>query len=284
MEIINDFFEWLYNCITAIPSSIVTSFLISILSFPITRLIKNIKSFNITSIHTFEKIKHLVHKPSPKIKIDYTIIPSPNYSLNKKKGRKKKSNSISNKNDILIYYIIIAFLLIYTFIILKKHVFIVQFIVACISMFFLILPIILGLISTIFNRIQSSTLKFCLFSSITSLFTYYNASILPNLVSQIPEIEIITLFHFITEDTLLPSAYMLLGLFVLILEIIINILLFIRMCIIKIDSICSYSFTRFFIAYTEFLDNSRFLVLSFILLTMLSFVLTSGIAFKFINT
>lgn len=282
MEVINKFFKWIYDCIIVIPSDIVTGLFISIMIAIITKILKKIKGVNSIIINKFQGLKKIINNTTFEIDQSYTVIPSPQYSVNRK-THKAKSNTSTSNNDVIGFILVTLFMAFLGFSQLQKHVFTIQIVIGIISVIFMILPILFVLISTVFNRIQSSTLKFSVFSFGTSLFTYYNSTILPNLISQFPDsININILYYIKNLNAFISDLYILFGLIVLVVEIILNLLLFIRMLLIKIDSLKSFKLTKFFISHTIVLERTTFLLISFIVLTILSFVLTSGIAYDFV--
>lgn len=282
MEVINKFFEWIYDCIIAIPSDIVTSLFVSIMLAIITKILKRIKGGNNIIINKFQNLKKAINYTTFEIDQNYTVVPSPQYSVNRK-IHKTKSNTSTDTDDMIVYIFVILFMALLGFTQLQKHVFTIQTVIGIISVIFMILPILFALISIVFNRIQSSTLKFSVFSFATSLFTYYNSSILPNLISQFPDSININIPYYIkNSNAFISDLYILIGLIVLVVEITLNLLLFTRMLFIKIDSLKSFKFTKFFVSHTIALENTKFLLFSFIILTILSFVLTSGLAYDFV--
>lgn len=282
MEVINKFFEWIHDCIIAIPSDIVTSLFVSVILAIITKILKRIKGVNNIIINKFQSLKKVINNSTFEISQNYIVVPSPQYSVNRK-IHKAKSNTSTSTDDVIVYIFVALFMALLGFTQLQKHIFTIQIVIGFISVIFMILPILFALISTVFNRIQSSTLKFSVFSFATSLFTYYNSTILPNLISQFPDsININIPFYIENSNAFISDLYILVGLIVLVVEITLNLLLFTRMLIIKIDSLKSFKLTKSFISHTIALENTKFLLISFIVLTILSFVLTSGVAYDFV--
>lgn len=275
MNILEDIFLWFWGCIKAVPEDIVTGIIIS-LSFLIIRTILNKCGKLFSSISNFLiKLQSLLGK-QPEIGLEYQIVQSPKYSFTEK----KRKNSISNDGfEGIVFIIIIA--VVGGILALKKYEDIIQVAIYGISIFFISSGIFFICVSAFTNKIQRSTLLYCIFGILLSFYTYYNAKILPTLISKIPSNFSVSLLLSNPKEGWY-HVYMFVGLLITILEILLILLLLFRMICIKIDSFKSFETMRYLIYKTEILDSSGYLVFFMIFLTLMSYVLTSGLFIDFI--
>lgn len=119
------------------------------------------------------------------------------------------------------------------------------------------------LVSTITNKIQSSTLKYIVFSTIVSFYIGYSAISLPNIIEKISGDSAL-------ENTILftnipwSGIFAFLGILYVAIEIVIIITLLMRALTIKVDSKRSSNFTKKTICQTERFESTVGLVISFI--------------------
>lgn len=277
MQFLQDIFVWFRNCILAVPESVVTGIITSLLILLISRVLHICGDYFSGSGNFFRKLQSLLAK-QPEISLNYQIIPSPKYQFEEKKS--KKTSSLSD-NEIWAIIIGVLVAMVIGIIGLRLYKDIIQFVIYAISVFFICSGILFILISAVTNRIQKSTLLYCIFGSILSFYTYYSAEILPTLISKIPpDFNIKYLFSKIEEGW--AQVYMFTGLLITVFEILLILLLFCRMCFIKVDSYKSFRTIRYAIYKTEFLDSIGFLIFILILLTTMSYLLTSGMFIDFV--
>lgn len=275
MSILEDIFLWFWSCIKAVPEGIVTGVITSLI-FLLFRKILNKCGEYFSSIYNFLiKLQSLLGK-QPQIGLGYQIIQSPKYSFTEKKRR----NSVMSNDALwgILFFVIIA--VVAGILALKKYQNIIQITIYAISVFFISSGIFFICVSAFTNKIQRSTLLYCIFGILLSFYTYYNAKILPTLISEIPSNFSVS-FLLSNPKEGWPHIYMFGGLFITILEILLILLLLFRMICIKIDSLKSFRTTRYLIYKTETLDSSGYLVFFMVFLTIMSYILTSGLFIDF---
>jgi Ca2+/Na+ antiporter len=275
VSILEDIFLWFWSCIKAVPEGIVTGVITSLI-FLLFRKILNKCGEYFSSIYNFLiKLQSLLGK-QPEIGLGYQIIQSPKYSFTEKKRR----NSVMSNDALwgILFFVIIA--VVAGILALKKYQNIIQITIYAISAFFISSGIFFICVSAFTNKIQRSTLLYCIFGILLSFYTYYNAKILPTLISEIPSNFSVS-FLLSNPKEGWPHIYMFGGLFITILEILLILLLLFRMICIKIDSLKSFRTTRYLIYKTETLDSSGYLVFFMVFLTIMSYILTSGLFIDF---
>ena len=266
MIIVKDIFLWFWSCIKAVPGSIITGVVISLI-FLIFRNVLNKCGEYFVSVSNFLKKLQIVLGEQPEIGSGYQIIQSPKYSF----SDKKRKSSV--KNPVLWF---LLFVVLGGTFLLREYEDIVQNTIINISLFFISSGIFFICISTFTNKIQRSTLLYCIFAILLSFYTYHNVTILPTLILKMPaNISIFILMPNSKEKW--SYIYMLFGFAITILKIIIILVLFVRMTCIKLDSCKSFKGTRFLIYKTEMFDKGRYLSIFMIFLTVLSYILTSGL-------
>ncbi|MGX7203143.1 hypothetical protein BCR22_03905 [Enterococcus plantarum] len=277
MQVLQDIFLWFWGCIKVVPEGVVTGVITSLI-FLFFRKVLNKCGEYFSSISNFlVKLQSLLGK-QPEIGLEYQIIQSPKYSFTEKKRR--KSSSISDDN---FWGIIIVILVAIVAGILALRVYqdAIQFTIYGISVFFISSGTFFICVSAFTNKIQRSTLLYCISGILLSFYTYYSAKILPTLISKIPSNFSVS-FLISNQEEAWPHVYMFGGLLITILEILLIFLLLFRMITIKIDSFKSFSTTRYLIYKTEGLDSSGYLIFLLIFLTIMSYLLTSGLFIDFI--
>ncbi|MHC1722185.1 MAG: hypothetical protein AB9836_03145 [Aminipila sp.] len=272
-----DILEWFITCFKAIPEDIVIGLYVSLIFWIIRLVINKISKVNIKIKLFMEKLFNFI-KNSPEINVTYRVIPSPQYNYNCKVKDNKSASTYVSDNAALFF--IFIFLLIGTNY-LHNNYETIQVIFYTFSAVFIGLSSFFIFVSTFFNRIQSSTLKYCTISTLLSLYIGYNALYLPNFIEKMPQnINIGDLL--VNPNESWASVYSFIGIVIVGIEIIISLVLLLRVCIIKIDSIKSFRFTQKLICSTKPFDSMKSLIIIGILLTVLSYLMTSGILINWI--
>ncbi len=263
------------DCVKSVPSDIVTGAIISLGGILI-RLAFNECSDRFFIIKKFLSNLSFAFNKKTDSNLSYQIITSPSYRFSDKKpGTFKKSSKDSFP---FLFFVLLG--LVAGVLTLKNYQHIVQFYIYAISLFFISSGIFFIIMSAVTNKIQKSTLIFSIFSVLLSFYTYYNANILPTMVAKIPSnfgLKLIVL----NSSEFFSAVYMFLGIIATTIEIGLVIFLFLRMFVIKVDSIKSTNFLQHIIIKTEMLDKFKNVLIMFIILTALSYFLTSGIVAKY---
>lgn len=275
MEFLKEICEWFIQCFKAVPENIVTGIYTG-LALLLLRLFFNIiVSYSQRLRRWFEKINRIWNS-QPEIRESYQIIPSPNYKF----GRSRKNNNYAKENDGGIVFVLLLLGVAGT-IWLKENHEKVRLVFYSSSVIFMGVSVFFVVISTFKNKIQSSTLKFSLFATIVSMYIIYSANILPTLILRIPDdFNLINLF--LKPNEYWPGFYVFLGLIVAVSEIIIIAVMLIRTIAIKIDTVTNMKFIRRIIFWTKRFESVKGMVVLFIVLTVVSYLLTSGIFIEWV--
>ena len=269
MNNISDFFEWLMDCFKAIPSNVVTGLYTSLIFWMLGRIIRIVKGKNIKFRNLIERISS-IWSSQPAISDKYTVIPSPQYEY-----EKRKENFLGGQYDNVLMAIFIVCLIIGARW-LQNNYEKIQSVFYIFSGGFILLSTVLILMSTFTNRAQSSTLKYVVFSVLVSFYVGYSAFYLPELIGKMSEGTI--LYTKISW----AGIYIFLGVLYVVVEIMFVIGLLLRATFIKIDSCKSTEITRKLVCKTNKLEKTGWLIFWFIMLTCVSYLLTSGILIDWI--
>jgi len=270
MKHISDFLEWFIDCFRAIPADIITGLYVSLIFWALGRIINKIRLKSVKLSTLIEKLTS-VWSSQPEINDKYTVIPSPKYEC----GKSKRSGNFLGSSEGAVWFIVIILLAIGARW-LQNNYELIQLIFLAFSVIFIILSSLLILVSTFTNRIQSSTLKYIVFSTIVSFYIGYSAVYLPEVIERISED--VALGNTVLFTSISWSGiYAFLGVLYVIIEIGFIVILLLRALTIKMDSIKSGNFTKKMVCLTERWESIKGLILWFIILTSVSYLLTSGI-------
>ena len=271
MEYLKGICEWFVQCFNAVPENLVTGIYTGMVIL-VFRLISNkIIEYNQRVRMWCEKIIRIWNS-QPEIRETYQIIPSPEYVF----PRRRRSNNRRRENDGNEVLVVLLFLGIIGTIWLKENHEKVQLIFYSSSIIYMGLSVFFVTLSAFKNKIQSSTLKFSLFSTIVSMYIIYSANILPMLILQIPND--FNLINLITKpNDYWPSFYVFMGLVIAVLEIIVIALMLIRTIAVKIDTIMKIKLIQRIIFSTKWLERVKVMITLLVILTIASYLLTSGI-------
>lgn len=275
MWFIKNIIQWFINCWKSVPENIVTG-IFSGLLFWLGRLLLNKAILHSTRLNIFCKRVVEFWHTQPNIEQDYKVIPSPNYEFSEK-SKKGKSSSVDN-GGIIISMIAISIM---GCLWLREYQEAVQ------KFFYLICVTLIGLstffilISAFTNRIQSSTLKFSIFSILISAYIYYSGEVLPELIKRMPpDINLVKLL--VEPQKYWPSIYTFLGLVIVTFEIVIILFMLFRVIAIKLDSRVQFKLCKKVIYYTKAFENTIGVIFLFGMLTIFSYLLTSNIFIEMI--
>lgn len=270
---VKNVFIWFFDIFKSLPQGFVTTIINSFITMYIIKLLSWIGNYSKIIGDILKKIQKVLRWNS-EIKATYTVISTPVYSLNLNKKNVEKT---PKNNSYLIWIIIIALVLsILALNFLKAYQSDVQTVIYGLSLFFIGSGVGLIITSKFTNKIQRSTLNFSIFGIALSFYTYYIASLIPELTSRIPD-EMNLSMMFSDSINFWTLIYMLFGMFLLFLEVLFVISLFLRMFVIKIDSLKSLAITRYLISKTSHFDSALRLTILLIILTILSYLFTTGI-------
>lgn len=276
---VKNLFMWFADIIKSIPQEFVTGIIVSFITWCITRILSWIGNYVKIIGNTLKSIQKLL-TCNPEIKTTFTVISSPEYQLKPNKkivGKTSNNNSDSTWAIIIIGLILSIVALNY----LKVYQSDVQNVIYGLSLFFIGSGIGLIIISAFTNKIQKSTLNFSIFGIALSFYTYYIASLIPELTNKIPD-EMKLSMILSDGNNFWTQIYMLGGILVLLIEVLVVISLFLRMFAIKIDSLKSWAITRYLISKTSQYDSTLWLSVLLIIFTLISYLLTSGTLINFI--
>ncbi|WP_310602249.1 hypothetical protein [Anaerosporobacter sp.] len=270
MEILKNIIEWFIDCFKSIPEGIVSGVFTGLLFWGL-RLILNKISNQSGKLRLALNKFSAVWKAQPEIGSEYRVIPTPNYKFPR---RNKKSNASSADMGGTLFIVILISS--WGSLWLQEHQIEVQTIFYFTSAIFICLGAFFIFISAFTNRIQSSTMKYSIFSIIVSMYIYYSGLILPNLIEKMPD-DINMSKLLLAPKEYWPSIYVFFGLLVVVIEIIIILIMLLRVMVIKIDSKIEIVFIRKIIYLTRWLESIVGLIIMFGLLTIFSYMLTSGL-------
>lgn len=270
MEYLKGICEWFVQCFKAVPENLVTGIYTGMVFLVFRLIINKIIEYNQRARMWCEKIIRIWNS-QPEIRETYQIIPSPEYIF----PRRRRSNSGRRENDSNEVLVILLLGIIGT-IWLKDNHEKVQLIFYLSSIIYIGLSIFFVTLSAFKNKIQSSTLKFSLFSTIVSMYIIYSANILPMLILQIPnDFNLINLI--MKPNEYWPSFYVFMGLVIAVIEIIVIALMLIRTIAVKIDTIMKIKLVQRIIFSTKWLERVKVMITLLVILTIASYLLTSGI-------
>ncbi|MBC2306547.1 hypothetical protein [Listeria booriae] len=271
-----DIFEWFIECFKALPESIVTGIYGSLLIFILKGALNKLSKYRSKISGLADKIPSFLSE-KPEIGTGYRVIASPEYNFSRRKNRR---NALFN-GEVWPVIILLLVAAIGGVLLLQQYYVEVQGFFYLTSVIFIFLSLFCLLISVFTNRIQSSTLKFSIFSLIISVYIYYTGVILPKLIAKMPtDISIIKLFE--APRDYWPSIYAFLGIFIAVLEIGIILILLVRLIAIKLDSKKRFQANQRLISATNAFEGAFGLVATFTILTIFSYLLTSGNIVEFV--
>lgn len=170
---IKNIIEWFLECWKAIPSNIVTGVLTGLCLWIFRFVINKVIAYNDKMKKALGRIV-VIWKAQPDIGEKYKVIPSPQYEYFKKN---KTVNSSSQNTDVLLIGVIIFSIIGCLW--LRRYQEEVQTFFYFASVFLIGLSAFFIMMSAFTNRIQSSTLKFSVFSMAISVYIYYSGLVLP---------------------------------------------------------------------------------------------------------
>jgi len=273
--------NWLSNIIKTIPDGIIQTFIIGLGMFVLRVSVRRIPKVGGKLSRFINQISAFFSKNTIEISEHTKIIKTPQYvpgqdfKANKKPRKTKSSQSIKNADlfGIVFLSIILISGIVTLFI---KYINEISFILKWYGLIPLLISITILFIVTFTARVQKATLVYLVYSIPISMLTIYYGVALVNISEGMSPA--------LSDGRLMYSAYKIFGLIVAVLQQFFTYIMIFRNILINVARKFTVpKFVKKFIYNTSFFESQVALIISIVLLSCLSYLMTSGLLMSWIQ-
>ncbi|HHT7658974.1 TPA: hypothetical protein ACT2E1_001576 [Streptococcus suis] len=279
---VDSILQWIGNIIITVPDGIIQTLIIGVAIFALRQILGRIPIVGYKFSGLMSSISSFFNRNSIEISDTTMIIPTPKYTpgrdfVNKKRLSRGKSNKPMSDEEfwVMIFLsLVVVGVLVSWFMKYKNE---ISLVMKWLGVVPLIISIFILFMVTVSARIQKATLIYLFYSIPISMLTiYYGMNLLK--ISD-------GMSTSLSDGSLMRSLYIIIGLFISITQQLIAYIMILRNVVIHIARKISVpQFVKKFIYLTSFFESQLFLIVVIVILSLMSYLMTSGLLISWIQS